>query len=527
MNKIKVLEVNNIDLPGRRFNGYDMIQDIADENIDIKQAVILKESNNEKVVKILKNKNCRLIHAIFDGVEKEQSVHNVFSITTPALLALPEYEDADIVHFHMFHNTKLSIYSLVKIAHEKKVIISIHDPWFITGRCVHFYECNKWKTGCKKCPNLKNMFELNKDNCSELWNLKKYAFDNIDVDIVCSSDWMIDMAKASPILKHQKNYHKIPLGIDFKKFTTISYEDARKKLNIKDDEIVLFFRAQNEFKGTPYIVEALKMLDSNKKITLLTCDNKGLINDLKNKYKIIELGQIKDKEMICAMNACDIFLMPSVGESFGMMAIEAMACGKPVIVFDNSALPSVTHAPKCGYLVKNKDSKDLMKAIKYLTENEKDRIKRGKLAKKIVQEEYTLEEYNNKIKELYLSTMTRNRKKITLKAVKEDEENENNFKAYLNKLTIRIFGENKEIRKELHYDVNKSKLDETKAIRYDDINIQQILDEYLTKLEEVARNKKDTVKKNDKFQRIIFFLLHDRKLLKEKILNKLNKKERG
>ena len=39
MKKIKILEVNNIDLIGNRFNGYDMIQDIADENIDIKPII--------------------------------------------------------------------------------------------------------------------------------------------------------------------------------------------------------------------------------------------------------------------------------------------------------------------------------------------------------------------------------------------------------------------------------------------------------------------------------------------------------
>ena len=53
---------------------------------------------------------------------------------------------------------------------------------------------------------------------SQITGTSGNQFGNIDVDIVCSSDWMIDMAKASPILKHQKNYHKIPLGIDFKKF---------------------------------------------------------------------------------------------------------------------------------------------------------------------------------------------------------------------------------------------------------------------------------------------------------------------
>lgn len=176
MKKIKILEVNNIDLPGNRFNGYDMIQEVADDKLEIKQAVIFKESDNENVIKML-NKGQLIIHDIYETVEREQSIHNVFSITAPALFNLQEYKEADIVHFHLVHNTKLSLYSLIKAANEKKVIISIHDPWFLTGRCVHFYDCNKWKTGCKKCPNLNTAFELKDDNCSILWDLKKYVFD--------------------------------------------------------------------------------------------------------------------------------------------------------------------------------------------------------------------------------------------------------------------------------------------------------------------------------------------------------------
>lgn len=524
MEKIKVLEVNNIDLQGRRFNGYDMIKEISDDNIEIKQAVIEKESNNENVVKILRNSNSKLVHAVFDGVEKELSLHNVFSITSPALQALPEYQEADIVHFHMFHNTKLSLYSLIKMANEKKVVLSLHDPWFLTGRCVHFFECQKWKTGCQSCANLNTMFPLKEDNCSVLWNLKKYVFDHINVDLALPSEWMIDLAKASPIINKQKSIHKIPLGIDTEKFSSTTYEAARKKLEISKDEIVLFFRAQNEFKGTPYIVEALKELELDKKITLLTCDNKGLISDLKNKYRIIELGKIKDKEMICAMNACDIFLMPSVGESFGMMAIEAMSCAKPVIVFDNSALPSVTHAPKCGYLVKNKDSKDLRKAIKYLIENEKERIKRGQLGKKIVNQEYTYDAYNKKIKELYLSIMKKKQKSITNKKTKENPQNENNFKAYLNKLTLRLYGKNKVAKDALYIDYDKTSVQENEKIDFSDINIYPILEEYLHNLEILTRDKKVKVKKTNALQRAWFYLVYDRKLLQEKIVNRLKRK---
>ena len=53
MNRIKILEVNNIDLPGRRFNGYNMLEELSNKDFDIKQAVIIKQSDNDNVVKIL------------------------------------------------------------------------------------------------------------------------------------------------------------------------------------------------------------------------------------------------------------------------------------------------------------------------------------------------------------------------------------------------------------------------------------------------------------------------------------------
>lgn len=526
MKKIKVLEVNNIDLNGRRFNGYDMIKELDNKKFDIKQAVIIKRSNNSKVVEILNNQNKQLIHSILEGIEKEQSIHNIYSITTPSLLNLPEYKQADIIHFHMFHNTKLSIYSLIKIANEKKVILSLHDPWFLTGRCVHFLNCEKWKNGCTNCPNIKSMFPLNEDNCSQLWNLKKNVFNNINIDIVVSSDWMINLVKQSPILKTQTRIHKIPLAIDDKKFSSITYKDARKKLKIKDDEIVLFFRAQNEFKGTKYIVEALKKLELNRKITLITCDQKGLVDDLKDRYRIIDLGQIDDKKMICTMNACDIFLMPSIGESFGMMAIEAMACGKPVVVFNNSAMPSVTNAPECGYLVNDRDSEDLMKAIDHLINNEKERKIRGNLGRKIVKKDYTIEVYNKSLEKLYESVMKiKQIKNKEFKQEQRDEENEENLKKYLNELTLRVITNNKKIRQTLTFDIDKSKINKHKKIIYDDLNAQKILEDYLTKLEKISREEKIVIKKSNAFQRAMFFLIYNRTLLIKKIKNRVNRRK--
>lgn len=395
---IKVLEVNNIDIYGRSFNGYDLLNDLNNTKFSVSMAVINKLSDDARINKIIDDADIDKLYQL-SLIEEKLSFHNLLSVSSPALMELKQYKDADIVHFHMFHNTKLSIPSLINISREKKVIISLHDPWFLTGRCVHFEECSKWKNGCNNCKKLNTMFPFFEDNCNKMWKIKKEVLNNSNIEYIVSSKWMYDLAMESEMIKDKKCIHYIPLGVDLKKFRKL---DIKNNYNISSDNVVLFLRAQNEFKGTQYVLEALKELKTNKKISIITCDTKGLLDDLKPKYNVIDLGNISQEEIINAFNVCDIFLMASIGESFGMMAVEAMACSKPVIAFENTALPSVIHSPECGYVVQNKNSHELMVAIKHLIDNKKEREKRGALGRQICEEEYAYEKYINKIEKLYV-----------------------------------------------------------------------------------------------------------------------------
>lgn len=521
MNRIKILEVNNIDLAGRRFNGYNMLNELSNKDFDIKQAVIIKQSDNDNVIKILNNERLLSQYYHLFEIEEALSIHNIFSITAPALYDMEEYKEADIVHLHMFHNTKLSLYDLKKIAKEKRVVLSLHDPWFFTGRCVHFYECDSWKKGCKNCQNLNTLFPLKKDNCNALWNLKKYVFNNSDINIIVSSPWMKNLVEESPITKHQKNVSLIPFGIDWKKFSGVTRKEARTHYNFNEDDVVLFLRAQDEFKGTNYVLEALKNLNTKKNIVVLTCSSKGKLDEVKNKYKVIDLGEIKDAEMLMAMNACDIFLMPSIGESFGMMAIEAMSCKKPVIVFNNTALPSVTHAPDCGYLVKNKDAKDLEKAIKYLVEHEEERKRRGKLGLEIVKKEYDLNTYNKKLSKLYKEVNKNKKTDSNLKerASKQDIKNINKIKCLLNYVTEKTFYGNKKIGKNLLYKVDEKYDVLNEKITFDNIDAENLIEDYNKKVYELLKNNQ--INTNSKFKKGLYLLKRNPKELMKIIYKKI------
>ena len=411
---MKIVEVNDNDIYGKVFNGYDIAKSLNKKNFNIVQLVIHKFSDESFVHSLFKNQYGLDMEYTLHNLEQEiLSVHSLISITSDYLEKNKYYQNADLVHYHQFHNTHLNLTKLLEMSKKKPTIISLHDQWFMTGRCVHPGDCQNWQSGCKECPKLDTLFAFSEDNCNELWKIKKEIFENADLDIIVSSEFMLDMVKNNPYTQNLR-VHYLPLGIDLKKFDfKITKEEAKKKLGINPDKLVLFFREAEE-KGTKYIVEALKKIDSVKSIVLLTCSQQGLIDELQSNYEVIELGNLSEEKMLECYNASDIFLMPSLGESFGMMAIEAMASEIPVVIFDNTALPSTTGAPEIGVLVKNKDANDLCLKIKWLIDNEEERIKRGKLGKEFVKAHYNIEDYEKRLEDIYIKAFNTQKYKLKL-----------------------------------------------------------------------------------------------------------------
>ena len=131
MNKIKILEVNNIDLAGRRFNGYDLQEEINKNTIHrAKQIVTYKESKNDKVLMFYNtNEKCWAEWRLMDAEANELAVHSQLSFTSNILKNNDSFINADIVHYHLIHNTKLSLYQMIELCSNKPSIWTFHDPW--------------------------------------------------------------------------------------------------------------------------------------------------------------------------------------------------------------------------------------------------------------------------------------------------------------------------------------------------------------------------------------------------------------
>ncbi|HQK83276.1 MAG TPA: glycosyltransferase [Atribacter sp.] len=233
--------------------------------------------------------------------------------------------------------------------------------------------------------------------------MKKWLLDHSHFDIVITSKWMAELVSSSPLVSHFP-IHIIPFGIYIKRCGEFDDNNFRKRYSIPREAVVIAFRHRgkdDKCKGWPFIEEAVLKIHLNSPVYLVFFDKTGGLKKLKKRYQVVELRWISNRESLFeAIAAADLFLMPSVAEAFGMMAIEAMACGTPIIVFEGTALPEVMHSPHGGIAVP-RDANALACAIEKVL-NDHDLYERLiENGRRIVREEYSSEKYIQRHIDLY------------------------------------------------------------------------------------------------------------------------------
>ncbi|NUO78597.1 glycosyltransferase [candidate division KSB1 bacterium] len=272
--------------------------------------------------------------------------------------------------------------------------------------------CERWQTGCGKCPELSVHPSIEVDTTAFLWRTKARIYQHSDMTIVTPSEWMADMARRSPLL-NRFAIHCIPHGLDTKMFKPISKSSARQTLGIPLDVKVILFSAFEIFhdrKGSVYLFEALQRLveEGRKDFLLVTVGNDRVNLGAKYRFPIHNVGLIKDeKVMALSYNAADLYAGPSLAEAFGLVYMEAMACATPVIAFNCTAVPEVVRHMQSGYLARVKDVDDLTHGLRLLLNDDVLREKFSRQCRELVEREYTLELQARRYIDLYEHVIAR------------------------------------------------------------------------------------------------------------------------
>jgi N-acetyl-alpha-D-glucosaminyl L-malate synthase BshA len=153
--------------------------------------------------------------------------------------------------------------------------------------------------------------------------------------------------------------------------------DLRKKLAPNGEKLLIHISNFRPVKRTQDCVLILSKIAKEISVKLIfvgdgperqNCER--LVRDLDLAKSVFFLG--KQDALPEILNACDIFLMPSQSESFGLSALEAMACGLPVICSNVGGLPELVIDQKTGYICEVGDIETMSKrAIELLTDVKK------------------------------------------------------------------------------------------------------------------------------------------------------------
>lgn len=268
----------------------------------------------------------------------------------------------DIIHLHNLHGHNVNLKMLFKYFKKNpkiKLFWTFHDLWSFTGYCPYaeLANCEKWKSGCNRCPQ-KKQFSWFFDRSKKLYERKKELFTGLNLTIVAPSSYIANMAKQSFFKDYEIKV--INNGIDLNIFKPTE-SDFREKYNLENKYIALgVAEAWDERKGLDTFIELSKRLPDKYQIVLVGTDDK--IDKLLPK-NIISIHRTQNVSKLTEIyTASDVFVNPTLDEAFGMVNIEALACGTPVVTYKSGGSPECID-DSCGIAIPKNDIEAIQKEI--------------------------------------------------------------------------------------------------------------------------------------------------------------------
>jgi N-acetyl-alpha-D-glucosaminyl L-malate synthase BshA len=168
------------------------------------------------------------------------------------------------------------------------------------------------------------------------------------------------------IFRIEKDIHVIPNFVDVQRFSKSNKEHFRKMLAPKGEKILVHvsnFRKVKRVGDVIAIFEKVRQKIPSKLLMIGDGPERPNAEELARNHCIYNdirfLG--KQEEIDEILSIADLFLLPSETESFGLSALEAMACGVPVVSSNSGGLPEININAKTGYLSNVGDVEDMAK----------------------------------------------------------------------------------------------------------------------------------------------------------------------
>jgi len=173
--------------------------------------------------------------------------------------------------------------------------------------------------------------------------------------------------------------------------------EMRARLRLGDDPVLLFVGRLVKRKGLHFLLNALTLLKDDRRRFKLIVVGTGpeertymtLVHTLGLSEDIVFTGFVDTATLKRLYRLCDIVVVPSVNEPFGIVVLEAMAAKKPIVASRTGAIPEIVRDKTNGLLVDPRDSHQFAESLELFLQSEEMRRRIGEFNHRKVVEEFT------------------------------------------------------------------------------------------------------------------------------------------
>ncbi|MUG96754.1 glycosyltransferase [Scytonema sp. UIC 10036] len=401
---MNVLHINQSDISGgAAIAGYRLHQGLLAQKINSRLLVGKVKTSSDRVASV--SDKYRFIEKQINRVTWRLGFNYINHINSFEITKHLFYQNANVLNFHNLHNGYFNYLAIPSLTENKPAIFTLHDMWSFTGHCSYSFDCDRWKTGCGKCPHPETYPHIPRDSTHLEWKLKKWVYSQANLTVVTPSNWLTEQVKQSMLNRFP--IHHIPNGINTEVYQPVDSEKSRFLLGISNHKKVLMFAAEfltTSRKGGDLLQAALRMLPESLKAetVLLTLGESGEAISETAGMTTINLGYVSsDRLKTIAYSAADLFVFPTRADNLPLVLQESMACGTPMVSFKIGGVPDLVRPNITGYLATPEDPNDLCNGIVQLLEDNSLRQDMAQNCRKIALKEYSLELQAKRYIELY------------------------------------------------------------------------------------------------------------------------------
>ncbi len=269
------------------------------------------------------------------------------TIVAPIVASLrdPFLRSSEVVNVHNMHGSYWNFWTIPILARRSKVVITLHDEWLMTGDCAYTYSCERWKQSCGDCPQAREPVPEDRvciGGGDLTWlnlKLKRAMFRLVPSDrleLVTPSRWLLDrIAKVPHLARFPRRV--IPNGVALDTYRPLDRQSARASLDLPREGFLVLCLAANLYdrrKNLGLVLEALRSPSwpARAKLVIAGRTTEALEAELGEDPRCILLGYLEDRERVALVtSACDLMVVSSRADNLPYTALEAQACGTPVL----------------------------------------------------------------------------------------------------------------------------------------------------------------------------------------------------